>query len=308
MINSHTLVSATFDTLGMCFDPTLALLNHSCSPNAAIVFDGNFASIRSIRDLAHGEQVTISYIDNTYKRSTRRGELRMGYFFDCQCQGCIPPDNIFLPRDSFLCDDPKCKSLIPEPGLSNKITCPKCQTPQSLPLDSLRPLEVKALQVLEKSSLPTPTISTLLNSTLLPTLATLTSCPQWPPLRQPAPGLRRQIYQLALDAGNFEAAFHHSNVLSSTPLLDLYPEPFHPLRTVRVFTTATLIALLAAQENNVDYLKRAWELLRISWGLVKGSHGEGSEFAKRIAAKRAEVETDLSMGGEDLRKWMRMHS
>lgn len=292
----------------MCFDPTLALLNHSCSPNAAIVFDGNFASIRSIRDIAQGDQVTISYIDNTYKRSTRRGQLRIGYFFDCQCPGCIPPNNKFLDRDSFICENPKCKSLIPEAGLPNTFTCLKCQTSQSLPLDTLRSLEVKSLQVLEKSSLPSQPIPSLLNDILLPTLATLTSCPQWPPLRQPAPALRRQIYQFALDTANYEAAFHHANVLSSPPLIDLHPEQFHPLRTVRVFATATLIAVLAAQENNVDYLKRAWELLRMSWGLVRGSHGEGSEFAKRVAAKRGEVEVDLSMGGEDLRRWMRMQS
>jgi hypothetical protein len=294
----------------MCFDPTLSLLNHSCNPNAAIVFDGNFASIRSIRDIAQGEQVTISYIDNTYKRSLRRGELRTGYFFQCQCQGCVPPDNIFLARDSFLCENTNCKSLIPEPGLSNTFSCPKCQTSQSLSLDSLRSLEVQSLQVLEKTSTSVPTqhISTLLNSILLPTLATLTSCPQWPPTRQPAPSLRRQIYELALNTANYQAAFHHSNVLSSPPLIDLHPEPFHPLKTVAVFTTASLIALLAAQENNVEYLKRAWELLRGCWGLVRGSHGEESEFAKQVAAKRGEVEVDLSMGGEDLRRWMRMNS
>ena len=292
----------------MCFDPTLALLNHSCSPNAAIVFDGNFASIRSIRDVAKDEQVTISYIDNTYKRSTRRGQLRTGYFFECQCLGCVPPDNKFLARDSFLCENPKCKCLIAEPGLSDTFSCPKCHTSQSLSLNSLRSLEVKAIEVLEKGSFPTQNITTLLNDILLPTLASLTSCPQWPSVRQPAPALRRQIYQLALDAGNYEAAFHHSNMLSSPPLIELQPEPFHPLRTVHIFTTATLIALLAAQENNVEYLKRAWELLRVSWGLVRGTHGEGSEFAKRVAAKRGEVEADLSMGGEDLRNWMRMHS
>jgi hypothetical protein len=75
-----------------------------------------------------------------------------------------------------------------------------------------------------------------------------------------------------------------------------------------VFTTASLIALLAAQENNVEYLKRAWELLRECWGLVRGSHGEESDFAKQVATKRGEVEVDLSMGGEDLRRWMRMNS
>jgi hypothetical protein len=77
---------------------------------------------------------------------------------------------------------------------------------------------------------------------------------------------------------------------------------------VGVFTTASLIALLAAQDNNVEYLKRAWELLRECWGLCRGSHGEGSEFGRRVAEKRGEVEVDLSMGGEDLRRWMRMHS
>jgi SET and MYND domain-containing protein len=62
-----TLVSATFDQLGLTFDPALALLNHSCNPNAAIVFDRNIASLRSIRDIAEAEQITISYIDNTFK-------------------------------------------------------------------------------------------------------------------------------------------------------------------------------------------------------------------------------------------------
>src|SRR5271170_2282163 len=154
----------------MCFDPTLALLNHSCNPNAAIVFDGNFASIRSIRDIVQSEQVTISYIDNTYKRSTRREQLRIGYFFECQCVGCVPPDNKFLPRDSFICENTKCKSLIPEPGLSNTFSCPKCQTSQSLSLDALRTLELKSLQILQNPSpsIPPQTISTLLNSILLP--------------------------------------------------------------------------------------------------------------------------------------------
>ena len=58
----------------------------------------------------------------------------------------------------------------------------------------------------------------------------------------------------------------------------------------------------------MEYLKRAWELLKFSWGLCKGSHGEESNFAKNIARKRGEVEMDLSMGGEDLRRWMRMNS
>ena len=303
-----TLVSATFDELGMTFDPTLALLNHSCSPNAAIVFDRNIACLRSIRDIKRDEQITISYVDNTYKRATRRQELRDQYFFECHCTGCEPLNSQFTGRDSWTCEIDSCKSLIPEPLLQGDFQCPKCKTSQSTSIDTLRSLETKALSVLESTSSSPQNPSILLNQILLPTLQSLTSCPSWPAIRQPAPALRHRIYTVALSAGNLEAAYHHANTLSSPPLLELHPEPFHPLRTVGVFTTASLLATLAAQQGSVDYLKRSWELLRLAWGLCRGSHGEGSEFAKRIARKRGEVEQDLSMGGEDIRNWMRMHS
>jgi hypothetical protein len=308
MINSITLVSATFDQLGMTFDPTIALINHSCNPNTAIVFDGNIASIRSIRNIAQDEQITTSYVDNTFKRATRRQQLREQYFFECHCVGCESLDGKFTGRDSWLCERPNCKSRIPEPLLKGDFACPKCRSSQSISLDALRSLETKATSVLEETPSPQQSLSSFLNDNLLPTLTSLTSCPSWPPIRQPAPALRRQIYQLALDSQNFEAAYYHSNLLCTPPLSELHPEPYHPLRTVQLFATASLIALLASQENNVDYMKRAWELLKMTWDLCKGSHGERSEFAKRVAAKRAEVEMDLAMGGEEIRRWMKANS
>jgi hypothetical protein len=308
MINSVTLVSPSFDQLGMTFDPTIALLNHSCNPNAAVVFDGNIVMIRSIRNIARGEQITTSYIDNTHKRATRRKQLRDQYFFECKCSGCEPPDQQFTGRDSFQCEKEDCKALIPEPLVEGNFVCLKCSTKQSTSINELRTLETKALSVLESSLSSTTSLRSLLNDTLLPTLATLTSCPSWPAIRQPAPALRKHISLLALEAQNFEAAYHHSNVLSQKPLLDVHAEPFHPLRTIQIFTTASLLQLLAAQENDVDYLKRAWEMLRLTWGLCRGSHGEGTRFTNLVAMKRKDVEMDLAMGGEDLRQWMRANA
>jgi hypothetical protein len=289
-------------------------MNHSCNPNAAIVFDRNIISVRSIRDISAGEQVTISYVDNTYNRATRRGILRDHYFFHCQCEGCEPPDNKFPERDSWVCDNTDCRGLIPEPTLNDSFICPTCHSTQSISREDLLSLETNALSVLRQTSgpprkiPPNLNVATHLNEIVLPTLASLTTCPSWPPTRQPAVALRREIYHLALDTGNFEAAYHHSNTLSSEPLINRHPEPFHPLKTVAVFATASLIALLAAQEHSEDYLLRTWKLLKVDWELCKGSHGEGSEFARRIAAKREEVETFLAMGGEDVRTRMRLEA
>jgi hypothetical protein len=301
-----TLVSSSFDQIGMTFDHTLALLNHSCDANAAIVFDRNMASVRSILPIKEGEQVAISYIDNTYKRATRRRILQEQYFFDCRCSGCEPPNNVFTGRDSWLCES--CKTLIPEPLLQGDFKCPQCAKIQSVTLDSLRSLETKTTSVLESSHSAPQHPGPLVDRILLPTLHSLTSCPSWPAIRQPAPALRHQIYTICLSLGNLEAAFHHMNTLTSPPLLDLHPEPFHPLKTVQIFSTASLLATLAAKESSVDYLKRSWELLRLSWDLCRGTHGEDSEFAQRISRKRQEVEQDLAMGGEDIRNWMRTYS
>lgn len=301
-------MSATFDQLGMTFDPTVALLNHSCNPNAAIVFDGNIVSVRSIRDIKDGEQVTISYVDNTYKRATRRSQLRDQYFFECRCEGCEPPNNKFTGRDSFMCEKPNCRALIPEHPLKSRIVCPTCRAAQSISLNALKLLETKAMAILEEAPTSSQNASKYTNEVLLPCLASLTSCSSWPAIRQPAPALRRLVYQIALDSKNFEAAYHHSLALSSPPLSEVHPEPFHPLRTIQSFTTASLLVLLAASDNNVDHLKRAWEVLKVTWDLCKGSHGEKSQFATRVASKRADVEVDISMGGDELRQWIRMNS
>ena len=245
-----TLVNSTFDTLGMTFDPTMALLNHSCTPNAAVVFDHNIASVRSIRPISADEQITISYIDNTFKRAIRRQQLRDQYYFECHCEGCEPSTGTFTDRDLWICEH--CKGRIPEPLLKGDFTCPQCKKIQTTSLQTLRTLEAKAMMQLDLENSTTMSIENLLNQQLLPTLQSLTSNPSWPVLRQPAPALRYQIYLTCLSTGNLEAAFHHINTLITSPLIDIHPEPFHPLRTVKIFLMGTLLASLAAESNSMD--------------------------------------------------------
>ncbi|KAG2197669.1 hypothetical protein INT47_002376 [Mucor saturninus] len=68
--------------------PIAALFNHSCRPNAVVMFDGAYASIRAIEDIQPGKEITISYVDAAHSRSYRQKVLYDKYFFHCQCDRC----------------------------------------------------------------------------------------------------------------------------------------------------------------------------------------------------------------------------
>ena len=47
-------------------DAGLAMVNHSCVPNAFVGFDGRTAVLRAERPIKEGEEITISYIGMSY--------------------------------------------------------------------------------------------------------------------------------------------------------------------------------------------------------------------------------------------------
>ena len=68
--------------------PVLALCNHSCWPNCAVMFEGRVASLRALRPIRKGEELSISYIELALPTSERRRMLQDGYCFHCQCSRC----------------------------------------------------------------------------------------------------------------------------------------------------------------------------------------------------------------------------
>lgn len=127
MINSITLVTPTFDPVGIAFDPVASLINHSCDPNSVMTFDGRSLSVRALREIAKDEELTISYIDNTNPTHRRQDELTERYFFKCECTRCTSYAESQDPREAFACPSPSCDGWF-----NGKIvndgddTCKKC--------------------------------------------------------------------------------------------------------------------------------------------------------------------------------------
>ena len=64
--------------------------NHDCVPSCqATVDDNGHVSITALRDIAVGQELTISYVDAAKPFEERRVILRDHYGFECRCQRCV---------------------------------------------------------------------------------------------------------------------------------------------------------------------------------------------------------------------------
>ncbi|KAF2757368.1 SET domain-containing protein [Pseudovirgaria hyperparasitica] len=77
--------------------PQASYANHACAPNATVSFVGNAIMLRAIRDIAPGEQITISYCVLDPDVSVRRERLAKTWGFKCICELCM--------RESAVCED-----------------------------------------------------------------------------------------------------------------------------------------------------------------------------------------------------------
>ena len=69
--------------------PTAAILNHSCAPNCVLTYEeGSVQVIRTIEQVAAGEELFHSYCDVTSPTAVRRKHLKEVYGFDCDCPRC----------------------------------------------------------------------------------------------------------------------------------------------------------------------------------------------------------------------------
>ncbi|ELR21550.1 Histone-lysine N-methyltransferase [Acanthamoeba castellanii str. Neff] len=69
--------------------PIAAMMNHSCEPNTQVKFGRNReAVVVALCDIAEGEELTHSYIENDRPLAERQADL-LEYNFVCQCVRCL---------------------------------------------------------------------------------------------------------------------------------------------------------------------------------------------------------------------------
>ncbi|ORY92201.1 hypothetical protein BCR43DRAFT_497957 [Syncephalastrum racemosum] len=103
--NNFAIYDEQLFTIGEGTYPVASLFNHTCRPNAAIIFDGALLVIKAIEDILPGQEVSIAYVDVAHARQPRLQSLQDKYFFTCTCPRCT--DDSYLGRiDAMLGEEP----------------------------------------------------------------------------------------------------------------------------------------------------------------------------------------------------------
>lgn len=296
--NSMTLMTPTFDPLGIVVDALLCHLNHSCSPNTYIVMDGPQMQLRALSDIRRGEELFISYIDPTMPLTRRQKELQERWFFVCACSKCsfgsLQREDEWLIQPADLPEQYKTLADV-EIKNGNGIHSSEIHVGESADERRATALQNKAFQLYEEGQRhadPAEAIRVIKEG-----IAYCTGSGLWPTHRQPLPALRDDLIVNLLALGNykdawFECAKRHCHVIPK-----LFPQMHHPVRVVQTWQMAMLAQYLASAGVEVapgaDMALIAAMLINTINVTARMSHGAESAFAKSVQAKFLEVENEL---------------
>ena len=87
-INSFSIFNTDLNEIGVGLYVMESIFDHSCIPNAAPIFNGNYLEIRAIKDIDSDDKMTINYIDLIDNKTARKMSLKKQYYFECNCNRC----------------------------------------------------------------------------------------------------------------------------------------------------------------------------------------------------------------------------
>lgn len=285
--NALTLSTSSMDSIGICLDPLVAKINHSCEPNAFVVYDGPRLSVRSLRPIKEDEEVFIAYTDGTSSFRQRQKQLQEQYYFTCQCSKCTQKEN--APQEAFLPGVPP-----PNPGVTAVIEDNALKNLESVKDQSLVPTTLKLCELIDARI-----------SACLETKA-------WPVHRQPLPALLQEYFINILMINNYIDAFRRGLQIYFDVHPILYPQTSHPARSLHIFAIAKLAmqcfmgdpkGLETSLPKDLDSHVVVPGLMREAEDALKRSHGVDCRLTKSVKQQSASImEGFAAIGNEKAQK------
>ena len=111
LINSFNIMNEEYQTIGIGLYLTASVLDHSCDPNATVVFQGKKLILRTIKNVESYESLRISYTNLLDTKEVRRRNLAKQYYFSCACAKCETGGE--EDKSVMLCQGQSCHGDVP---------------------------------------------------------------------------------------------------------------------------------------------------------------------------------------------------
>ncbi|KAI8952396.1 hypothetical protein F4801DRAFT_229674 [Xylaria longipes] len=294
--------------LGIGFDPLICSANHSCDPNACLIFNQPGHEIRALRPIKAGEEVFIKYVEVTNPFSVRQAELKENYLFTCRCTKC--QKGVGLEADQFLKRPEDLGSEFHkvadtfvsrhESRLSKYLVAGSDVKAQR----RVAAMQAEAYAVLENEKATVDQVKEAIQMCIGSKL--------WRWTRQPVPRLCHRLFTLYLESGSIYQTFRMGVKLHFEILPALHPQEFDPDRLINAWVVSTVINVLCgpAHEALFQELAQGGVELRLDYfGFLFYVHdnvsrmfGPNSPFGKVIQNTYEQIMAGISIPEADLRE------
>jgi hypothetical protein len=292
--------------MGIALDPIVCSANHSCEPNASVLFDQPRVMMRSLTSIKKGEEVFISYIDNTDPYYRRQTQLKQRYCFECKCPKCRcgakgREDNWAQPIENLA---PKWSSLAEDIDSKANFSA----DPASYVGESKAGKDMSIIQAWiyhDYEPIHNQKGDTLAIEALEHVMRTCKQTEMWPITRQPYANIRVDITSRILNQNRLGLALFQ--MAKTYFLIDpiLYTQDFHPVRVVHTWTLAKTLVQAYSSPNDpsqtvdagveelfrreFDFVVPIVKLFKKLVGDVVKSHGAGSRLAMMVHTTARQV-------------------
>ncbi|KAM0254768.1 hypothetical protein ACHAQJ_006425 [Trichoderma viride] len=238
--NSFQRFDSDLGVIGLFLEPTLAMANHSCIPNATVQFIGRNALLIAESPIRAGDEIELAYTFYTDPLSKRR-EALAHYKFVCQCLRCRDNLNVYQVAAISPTVNLNSQSLVPDVSKFRKHPSTSSSSKESIinrhgeSADSI----ASALARVESLSERRKVLKSEYNKR-----KALVEEELW--AVTPLPDILFRISMLYGEEENFALALSVACLVATACDPYQYASPFHPIRLAGLFTIANFITHTAA--------------------------------------------------------------
>ncbi|KDO80750.1 hypothetical protein CISIN_1g011626mg [Citrus sinensis] len=285
--NAHTICNSELRPLGTGLYPVISIINHSCLPNAVLVFEGRLAVVRAVQHVPKGAEVLISYIETAGSTMTRQKALKEQYLFTCTCPRCIKLGQFDDIQESailegYRCKDDGCSGFLLRDSDDKGFTCQQCGLVRSK--EEIKKI-ASEVNILSKKTLALTSCGN--HQEVVSTYKMIEKLQKklYHPFSVNLMQTREKLIKILMELEDWKEALAYCQL--TIPVYQrVYPQ-FHPLLGLQYYTCGKLEWFLGDTENAIKSMTEAVEILRIT-------HGTNSPFMKELILKLEEAQAEAS--------------